>query len=29
LRRALYGQALVLQKAILHGGDYRPFDGWR
>ena len=29
LRRALYGQALVLQKTILHGGDYRAFDGWR
>ena len=29
LRRALYRQVLVLQKTILHGGDYRPFDGWR
>lgn len=29
LRRALYGQALALQKTILHGSDYRPFDGWR
>jgi CRISP-associated protein Cas1 len=29
LRRALYGQALVLQKAVLHGSDYQPFDGWR
>lgn len=29
LRRALYGQALVLQRSILHGGDYQAFDGWR
>jgi CRISP-associated protein Cas1 len=29
LRRALYGQAMVLQKAILHGSDYKPFEGWR
>ena len=29
LRRALYGQAMVLQKTILHGSDYKPFDGWR
>jgi CRISPR-associated protein Cas1 len=29
LRRALYGQALVLQRSILHGGDYQAVDGWR
>jgi CRISPR-associated protein Cas1 len=29
LRRALHHQALVLQKTVLNGGPYRPFDGWR
>jgi CRISPR-associated protein Cas1 len=29
LRRALYGQAIALQKVILEGGDYQPFNGWR
>jgi len=29
MRRALHAQALVLQKTILNGSDYKPFDGWR